>query len=224
MNVRYRVDLSQAERDQLSALLSGGTHASRKLKRAQILLAADAGVSDNDIAASIAVGGSRVHRTRRRFVEGDLEAALSAEQRRGGQTHRQRRSPAGGDRLLEPARGPGGLDAGAVGRRDVTHSAGALYETFRAPEAHRVWRRLEFHYTPKHASWLNMVEIEIGVLRGQCLDRRIGERTVLETEIKAWQADRNQAGARIQWKFTTQKARNKLARAYPDTAKSSKPL
>ena len=65
MNVRYRVDPSQAERDQLSALLSGGTHALRKLKRAQILLAADAGVSDNDIAASIAVGGSTVYRTRR---------------------------------------------------------------------------------------------------------------------------------------------------------------
>src|SRR4051794_24415596 len=83
MNVRYRVDLSQAERDQLSALLSGGTHASRKIKRAQILLAADAGVSDNDIAASIAVGGSTVYRTKRRFVEGNLEAALSEEQRRG---------------------------------------------------------------------------------------------------------------------------------------------
>jgi transposase len=83
MNVRYRVDLSQAERDQLSALLSGGTHASRRLKRAQILLAADAGVSDDDIAASIAVGGSTVYRTKRRFVEGDLEAALSEEQRLG---------------------------------------------------------------------------------------------------------------------------------------------
>src|SRR3954447_27055254 len=118
MNVRYRVDLSQAERDQLSALLSGGTHASRKIKRAQILVAADAGVSDNDIAASIAVGGSTVYRTKRRFVEGNLEAALSEEQRLGAQTHRQRRSPAGGDRLLEPARGPGALDAGAVGRRD----------------------------------------------------------------------------------------------------------
>jgi transposase len=83
MNVRYRVDLSQAERDQLGALLSGGTHSSRRLKRAQILLAADAGVSDDDIAASIAVGGSTVYRTKRRFVEGDLEAALSEEQRLG---------------------------------------------------------------------------------------------------------------------------------------------
>src|SRR5580693_3783494 len=68
-----------------------------------------------------------------------------------------------------------------------THSVGALYETFPAPEAHRLLQRLEFHYTPKHASWLNMVEIEIGVLRGQCLDRRIGERSRLEAEIAHWQ-------------------------------------
>jgi transposase len=83
MNVRYRIDLSQAERDQLGALLSGGTHPARRLKRAQILLAADAGVSDDDIAASIAVGGSTVYRTKRRFVEANLEAALSEEPRRG---------------------------------------------------------------------------------------------------------------------------------------------
>ena len=70
-----------------------------------------------------------------------------------------------------------------------THTSGALYEAFPAPEAHRVLQRLEFHYTPKHASWLNMVEIEIGVLRGQCLDRRIGERNVLVSEIKAWSSN-----------------------------------
>jgi len=102
-----------------------------------------------------------------------------------------------------------------------THTAGALYETFPAAEAHRILRRLEFHYTPKHASWLNMVEIEIGVLRGQCLDRRIGERDRLIGEIAAWQKQRNASGARINWKFTTQKARDKLARAYPDTAMES---
>ncbi len=109
-----------------------------------------------------------------------------------------------------------------------THTAGALYETFPAHEAHRVLQRLEFHHTPKHASWLNMVEIEIGVLRGQCLDRRIGERQALEAEIGAWQAQRNASGARINWQFTTQKARTKLARAYPDATerapKESKPL
>jgi hypothetical protein len=105
-----------------------------------------------------------------------------------------------------------------------THTAGALYETFPAQEAHCILQRLEFHYTPKHASWLNMVEIEIGVLRGQCLDRRIGDRAILDTEVAAWQLQRNTSGARIKWKFTTQKARQKLARAYPDTAKESKSL
>jgi hypothetical protein len=96
-----------------------------------------------------------------------------------------------------------------------------LYEAFPAPEAHRVLQRLECHYMPKHASWLNMVEIEIGVLRGQCLDRRIGERDVLVSEIDAWQRQRNASGARVKWKITTQKARHKLARAYPDIAKAS---
>jgi hypothetical protein len=67
-----------------------------------------------------------------------------------------------------------------------THSAGAFYETFPAPQARRLLRRLEFHYTPKHASWLNMVEIEIGGLRGQCVDRRIRERDHLIAEIAAW--------------------------------------
>ena len=102
-----------------------------------------------------------------------------------------------------------------------THSAGALYETFPAPEARRLMRRLEFHYVPKHASWLNMVEIEIGVLRGQCLDRRIGDRQQLVTEIAAWERQRNAAAARVKWMFTTERARTKLARAYPDTANES---
>ena len=81
--------------------------------------------------------------------------------------------------------------------RRSTHTAGALHETFPAPEAHRILQRLEFHYTPKHASWLNMVEIEIGVLRGQCLDRRIGERNILVADIEAWQRQRNASGVRI---------------------------
>src|SRR5882724_8572325 len=85
MNVRYRVELSQAERDELKALLSGGKHAARKLKRAQILLAADAGASDEAIATSVAVGGSTVYRTKRRFVLDNLEAALSEEPRPGAE-------------------------------------------------------------------------------------------------------------------------------------------
>ena len=85
MNIRYRVDLSEAERSELQAMLSGGKHAARKLKRAQILLAAHAGVPDEAIAASVAVGGSTVYRTKRRFVEGDLERALTEEPRPGAE-------------------------------------------------------------------------------------------------------------------------------------------
>ncbi len=373
MNIRYRVELNETEQAELHSLLKGGKHAARKVKRAQILLAAYDGVSDDNIACAVCVGASTVYRTKRRFVEGNLELALSEETRPGAarklsgkQTallvatacsnppagrkrwtlrllagemvrltgHEELSHEAVRRRLAEddlkpwqrdmwcipqvdgtyvarmedvldlyaeapdPARPvvcfdesptqligevrqpipaePGQperfdceyrrngtanlfvfLDAHKSWRhvkvtdhrtakdfascmRDLvdthypnadrvrvvldnlsTHTAGALYETFTAPEAHRILQRLEFHHTPKHASWLNMVEIEIGVLRGQCLDRRIGERTVLETDITAWQRARNEAGARIQWKFTTQKARNKLARAYPDTTKPS---
>jgi len=85
MNVRYRVELSQPEREQLSNLLKGGKHAARKVKRAQILLAADEGVSDEDIARAVGVGGSTVYRTKRRFVEGNVEAALSEEPRPGAE-------------------------------------------------------------------------------------------------------------------------------------------
>jgi transposase len=83
MNVRYRVELSQAERDELTALLSGGKHAVRELKRAQILLAAATGAGDEEIARSVGVGGSTVYRTKRRFVLGNLAAALSEEPRPG---------------------------------------------------------------------------------------------------------------------------------------------
>jgi transposase len=101
------------------------------------------------------------------------------------------------------------------------HSAGALYQAFAPAEARRILRRLEFHYTPKHASWLNMVEIEIGVLRGQCLDRRIDDTRLLQHEIAAWERQRNTAGARINWMFTTDKARSKMGRAYPHAPKES---
>jgi hypothetical protein len=102
-----------------------------------------------------------------------------------------------------------------------THSAGALYEAFAPAEARRILRRLEFHYTPKHASWLNMVEIEIGVLRGQCLDRRIDDPDWLRREIDAWERQRNAARDRINWMFTTDRARAKMGRAYPIISKES---
>ena len=366
MNVRYRVELSQDERDELTALLSGSKHAARKLKRAQILLAADAGISDDDIAVSIAVGGSTVYRTKRRFIEGNLEAALSEEPRPGAErklsgheeallvatacsdppegrarwtlellagamaaltehedlsrgTVRRRlaenrlkpwrkdmwcipqidgtyvarmedvldlyaeapdpkrpvvcfdESPT---QLIGEARQPIPAAPGQLERYDCeyrrngtvnlfvfldahrpwrkvnvtdhrtgrdfahcmrelvdvhypqaeqirvvldnlsTHSPGALYETFPAPEARRLLRRIEFHYTPKHASWLNMVEIEIGVLNTQCLDRRIAGRAELESEIAIWERRRNANKEKIHWMFNCEKAREKLAHAY----------
>lgn len=367
MNIRYRVELTQAEREELTALLGGGKHPVRKLKRAQILLAAEAGVDDETIAMTVKVSGSTVYRTKRRFVEGNLEAALSEEPRSGAErklTGREEallvatacsKPPPGcarwtlkllantfvsltdheslsastvGRRLAEnhlkpwrqdmwcipavdaeyvarmedvldlyaeppdpgrpvicfdesptqligevrepiPAK-PGQierydceykrngtanlfvfLDAHHAWRkvkvtarraapdfaqcmRDLvdlhfpqadkirvvmdnlsTHSPSSLYNSFPPAEARRILRRLEFHYTPKHASWLNMVEIEIGVLRTQCLDRRIDNHDLLVSEIAAWERRRNQSGQRINWMFSTEKAREKLANAYP---------
>ena len=370
MNVRYRVELSQAERTELTTLLSGGKHAARKLKRAQILLAADAGTSDDDIATSVGVGGSTIYRTKQRFVLGNLQAALSEMPRPGAsrklsgkeeallvatacskppqgrvrwtlellagklvsltqhdsvsrETVRRRlvendlkpwrkdmwcipqvdgeyvarmenvldlyaedpdpkcplvcfdESPI---QLIGEVRQPIPAAPGQLERYDceykrngtanlfivldvhrpwrkvkVTerraaedyaqcmrelvdvdypnaerirvvqdnlsiHSAGSLYQAFPPAEARRILRRLEFHYTPKHASWLNMVEIEIGVLRSQCLDRRIDTKEQLESEIAAWERQRNASAARIKWMFTTDKARAKMGRAYPHPA------
>jgi transposase len=370
MTIRYRVDLSDAERSELEALLRGGRRAARTLKRAQILLAADAGMPDETIAQSLGVGGSTVYRTKRRFVEGNLDKALHEEPRPGAarklsaqeeallvatacsrppegrarwtiellageivrltehdgisrETVRRRlaenelkpwrekmwcvpkidgayvarmenvldlyaeppdpkypvvcldESPV---QLIGEVREPIAAAPGQIERVDYedrrcgtvnlfvavdahrpwrkvsvtqqrtaqdyaerlrelvdvdypgatcirvvqdnlsTHTPGALYEAFPAPEAHRLLERLEFHDTPKHASWLNMVEIEIGVLKGQCLDRRIDDRVELEREIAAWQRRRNAAGARVKWMFTTEKARAKMGRAYPKPA------
>ena len=96
-----------------------------------------------------------------------------------------------------------------------THVGGALYETFPPDEARRLMQKLEFHYTPKHASWLNMAEIEISILARQCLDRRMDDRAFLEREVNAWQAERNEQRARIHWTFTIASARHKLRRLYP---------
>ena len=367
MNIRYHVQLNEAERGELAALISGGKHPARKLKRAQILLAADSGLSDDDIAAAVAAGGSTVYRTKRRFVEGNLEAALSEAPRPGAdrkltgneealliatacssppqgrarwtlellagamvkltdhdnlsrETVRRRlaenhlkpwqkdmwcipkvdagyvarmedvldlyaelpdpkrpvvcfdESPT---QLIGEARQPIPAAPGRPERVDYeyrrngtvnlfvfidahrpwrkvkvtehraagdfalcmrelvdvdfpqaepirlvvdnlsTHTPAALYATFPPGEARRILRRIEFHYTPKHASWLNMAEIEISVLKEQCLDRRIESRDRLVIEVDAWQSQRNQSGARINWMFSTDKARSKMARAYP---------
>ena len=373
MNVRYRVELTQAERDELTTMLSGGKHAARKVKRAQILLAADAGNSDETIAGAVSVGCSTVYRTKRRFVEGNLQRALSEEPRPGAgrkltvkqeallvatacasppagrarwtlellagamvkltdheclspETVRRRLAENGlkpwrkemwciprvdGEyvarmedvldlyaeapdpkrpvvcfdespvQLIGEVRQPIPAEPGQLERYDYeyrrngtanlflfldahrpwrkvklterraaedyaqcmrdlvdvhypdaecirvvqdnlsTHSAGSLYEAFPPAEARRILKRLEFHYTPKHASWLNMVEIEIGVLNSQCLDRRIDDPKQLAKEIASWERQRNAAGARVKWMFTTEKARAKMGRAYPAAPKES---
>ena len=97
-----------------------------------------------------------------------------------------------------------------------THTGAALYEAFEPSEARRVLRRIEFHYTPKHASWLNQVEIEFSVLSRECLGgRRIAEMEELGREVRTWERDRNEAGATVEWRFTAEDARTKLARLYP---------
>ncbi len=95
------------------------------------------------------------------------------------------------------------------------HTPAALYETFEAKEARRILKKLEFHYTPKHGSWLNQVEIELSVLSRQCLERRIPDQETLKQEITAWEESRNQARATVAWRFTTTDARVKLQRLYP---------
>jgi hypothetical protein len=96
-----------------------------------------------------------------------------------------------------------------------THSAGALYNTFPATEVRRILRWLKFHHTPKHASWPNVAEIEIGILRTQCLDRRKDDKQAIVTEIAAWRQKQNDEGGQIQRVFKTEKARGKLGKAYP---------
>jgi transposase len=354
MNVRYRVELSQAEREELAAMLGGGKHAARKLKRAQILLAADRGGRDEEIARTVRVSLSTVGRTKRRFVEGNLERALSEEPRPGAErklTGKEEallvatacaKPPAGHKRwtltlladtmvkltdhdslsgetvrrrlaendlkpwrrdmwciphvdgeyvarmedvldlyaetpdparplvcfdetpvqLIGEVRQPVPAQPGQRERYDYEyrrngtvnlfvahcmrelvdvhypdaacirvvqdnlsiHKPGALYEAFAPAEARRILRRLEFHFTPKHASWLNMVECEISVLQRQCLGRRIDDPKRLRNEIAAWQRRRNRTRTTIKWMFTTDKARAKLGRAYPATSKESKSL
>lgn len=96
-----------------------------------------------------------------------------------------------------------------------THVAASVYKAFPPAEARRILNKLEFHYTPKHGSWLNMAEIELSVLARQCLDRRIPDQETLKQEVAAWEQDRNRAATTVDWRFTTADARIKLKRLYP---------
>jgi hypothetical protein len=96
-----------------------------------------------------------------------------------------------------------------------THTGASLYDTFTPAEARSLLSRLEFHYTPKHGSWLNIAEIELRVLTGQCLNRRIPDKQFLQEEVFHWQNQRNHENAQVNWRFTTEDARIKLKRLYP---------
>lgn len=376
MNIRYRVTLTPEERQLLQALTNGGQGAVRRIKRAQILLAANATSKSTDdmIARHLGSSTSTVYRTRQRFVEEGLAAALS-EAPRAGPPRKLDASdeallvavacsdpPAGrarwtldllagemvrltahttlsgdtvgrrlGEMKLKPwqekmwciptvnaeyvarmedvltlyaaapdprrpvvcfdetprqligeARMPIRATPGTPKRVDYeyvrhgtanvfmfvdvnrpwrhakvtdqrtcvdfaecmrelvdahypdadcirvvldnlsAHSAGALYHAFAPEEARRILDRIEFHFTPKHASWLNMVEIEIGVMVHQCLDRRIADKATLISEIAGWECRRNAERARITWMFTVERAREKMGHAYPTPAGRAK--
>jgi transposase len=366
MNVKYRVTLSDEERATLRALVARGRPSVREVKRAQLLLAADGGATEEEIVRAVGLSETTIYRTKRCFVEEGLDAALHDATRPGGRRKLSGKEEAlliatacsappegsacwtldllAGEmvRLTEHAT----LSGDTVGRRlaenklkpwqkkmwcipkinseyvarmedvldlyaepadpkrptvsfdesptqligearapiasapekpqrvdyeyvrnstanlfvmvdvhapwrhvkvtdhrcnvdfaecmrelvDVhypqaeclrvvldnlsTHTAAALYDAFDPAEARRILRRIEFHYVPKHASWLNMVEIEIGVLKKQCLERRIADLATLRSELAAWEKARNESGARIRWMFTVDHARKKLGKVY----------
>jgi hypothetical protein len=96
-----------------------------------------------------------------------------------------------------------------------TPSPAAFYEAFPPEQARQLTRKLEFHYTPEHSSWLNMAEVEISVLSEQCLDRRLGSQLIVNSEVGAWEGQRNAVRATIDWRFTIPNARDKLKKLYP---------
>ena len=96
-----------------------------------------------------------------------------------------------------------------------THTPGSFYKTFSPDKARSLWERFEFIYTPKHGSWLNMAEIELNVLTGQCLNRRIDDIEIVRKEVQTWKEIRDNKNAKVNWQFTTENARIKLSRLYP---------
>jgi hypothetical protein len=96
-----------------------------------------------------------------------------------------------------------------------THTPGAFYETLEPDKAKSLWDKFEFIYTPKHGSWLNMAEVELNVLLGQCLNKRIDDIQKIKSEVAAWQNYRNNKDSKVNWQFITDDARIKLSRLYP---------
>lgn len=129
--------------------------------------------------------------------------------------HRTRKDWAIQIKQVLDERYPGAIKVRLVMDNLNTHSIASLYEAFEPQEARRLAERLEIHYTPKHGSWLNMAEIELSALKGQCLDRRIPNMATMWAEVAAWEKDRHNNAKKIAWQFTTLDARTKLRRLYP---------
>jgi transposase len=118
-------------------------------------------------------------------------------------------------KYLVDERYPQAEKIGVIQEQLNTHVKASLYKAFAPEEAKRILDKLEFHYTPKHGSWLNMAEIELSVLNRQCVNRRIPDKDTLKLEITAWEEERNQKSSSVNWRFTTADSRIKLKRLYP---------
>ena len=199
--IKYKVELTEAERSCLNEVSQRGKASVRTVKHALSLLKADQGPRDREIADVLLVNAATVARARKRYVEEGLEAAIN-DRPRPGQEHKL-----DGKQEAHPV--------SSTGQALNTHKLGALYEAFEPGEARRIAQRLEFHYTPTHGSWLNMAEIELSVFSRGCLNRRIGDEAELRREVAALERERNAAKSAIDWRFTTQDARRKLQHIYP---------
>jgi hypothetical protein len=175
-----------------------------------------------EVAPEMAMAPGRPHRIDHEYVRhGVAEIFLEVEPLTGRRhvlagENRTRRDWALFIRAMLDERYPEAVKVRLVLDNLNTHTAASLYETFPAPEARRLAERIEFHYTPKHGSWLNVAEIELSALARQCLDRRIASLDLLNQEINAWQVHRNNRPNSIDWQFTTSEARIKLKRLYPN--------
>ncbi len=205
MAKKYTINLSNGEVAYLRSLIKTGKSKARTIARAHILLMTSEGETDATSADRLRVSVSRVERTRAKLIKNGIEGTLN-------------------DRPHPPK--PRKLDGFNIYHRDAdvirlvvdnlnTHNPASLYEVFEPQEARRIVQKLEFHYTPKHASWLNQVEIEFSVLSRQCLERRIKDVQTLSNEIATWEQQRNNVSASVNWRFKTTDARTKMERLYP---------
>ena len=175
-----------------------------------------------EVAPEMAMAPGRPHRIDHEYVRhGVAEIFLEVEPLTGRRhvqagENRTRRDWALFIRAMLDERYPQAIKVRLVLDNLNTHTTASLYETFPPSEARRLAERLEFHYTPKHGSWLNVAEIELSALASQCLDRRIASLDLLNQEINSWQVHRNNRPNAIDWQFTTSEARIKLKRLYPN--------